>query len=193
MDKLLIASANPKKVRELEAILSPLGVGLVSLSDLGLDGQVEEDAATLEGNALKKARYWHKRTGMRTLADDTGLEVDALKGAPGVRSARYAGEQSDDRANVARLLQELVGESNRSAHFRTVIALVGEKEHLFEGICRGEILAEPRGQEGFGYDPVFRPEGEERSFAELTADEKNRISHRGLALQKVAVFLASER
>lgn len=189
MDRLLIASANPHKVKELSALLTPLGISLVSLADLDFDGQVDEDAPTLKGNALKKAHYWFEKTGIPTLADDTGLEVEALGGAPGVRSARYAGEDATDSDNLQKLLLEMEGVANRVARFRTVIALAGEEEKLFEGACSGTILEEPRGSGGFGYDPLFRPEGEERSFAELTGEEKNRISHRGRALRTVADYL----
>lgn len=189
MDRLLIASANPHKVKELSALLTPLGISLVSLADLDFDGQVEEDAPTLEGNALKKARYWFEKTGISTLADDTGLEVEALGGEPGVRSARYAGEDATDSDNLQKLLSEMEGVANRVARFRTVIALAGEEEKLFEGVCPGAILETPRGEGGFGYDPLFRPEGEERSFAELTGEEKNQISHRGRALRTVADYL----
>ncbi|MGM0506464.1 MAG: RdgB/HAM1 family non-canonical purine NTP pyrophosphatase [Bacteroidota bacterium] len=187
----LIASANPHKARELREIVEPIGVEVRTLADLNLDGQVEEDQETLEGNALKKARYWHDRSGWPVLADDTGLEVDALDGAPGVYSARYAGNKANDRRNVSKLLREMEGMQNRAARFRTVIARVnGSDERTYEGICRGSILHEPTGEGGFGYDPVFRPEGEERSFAELLPEEKNRISHRGRALQALRNDLA---
>ncbi|MEX2585035.1 MAG: RdgB/HAM1 family non-canonical purine NTP pyrophosphatase [Balneolaceae bacterium] len=189
MDRLLIASANPHKVQELSALLTPLGISLVSLADLEVYGQVDEDAPTLEGNARKKAGYWFDKTGIPTLADDTGLEVEALGGEPGVRSARYAGEDATDSENVTKLLAEMKGVANRAARFRTVIALSGKEEKLFEGICPGSILEEPRGAGGFGYDPLFRPEGEQRSFAELTGEEKNRISHRGRALRNAVDYL----
>ncbi|MEX0593416.1 MAG: RdgB/HAM1 family non-canonical purine NTP pyrophosphatase [Balneolaceae bacterium] len=189
----LIASANPHKARELREIVAPLGLDVQTLADLNLDGQVEEDQETLEGNALKKARYWHDRTGWPVLADDTGLEVEALGGAPGVYSARYAGEEADDWKNVSKLLRELEGETNRAARFRTVIARVNESgEQTYEGICSGHILYQRVGEGGFGYDPVFCPEGEERSFAELMPEEKNRISHRGRALQALRNNLADD-
>lgn len=184
---LLIASGNRNKIKELEQLLRPLEIRLVSTLDYPEMEEVVEDQETLEGNALKKAREWHARTGLAALADDTGLEVEALGGAPGVHSARYAGPDAGDSDNVAKLLKAMEGESNRSARFRTVVALVGEEgEHqLFEGVCEGDILSAPTGDHGFGYDPVFRSSGYSRSFAELTGEEKNRISHRGLAMKRV--------
>ncbi len=190
--KILIASANPYKIRELRQLLEPLEIELLSTLDFPDGEEVEEDAPDLEGNARKKSRYWYDKTGIPALADDTGLEVDALQGAPGVHSARYAGEPADSQRNMERLLRELEGVKNRSARFRTVISLTGESEHLFEGVCEGEILPEARGSGGFGYDPVFRPSGYEVSFAELSAEEKNRVSHRGRALQKVVAFLREQ-
>src|SRR5690625_3552725 len=275
-DTLLIASGNRQKIAELGQMLKPLGIRLVSTLDYpDAGGEVVEDLDTLEGNALKKAREWHERTGLPALADDTGLEVRALDGAPGVHSARYAGPDAEDRDIVEKLLreleqiQELQSNDDRSARFRTVVALVGLEtggqdagqvsgahdtgqlfepgvqgveqrpelgrhdagkvsepgkqggvqrpepggqdaeqqskpgaqgaeqrlhsvkgtEKLFEGICEGEILTEPAGERGFGYDPIFRPKGYEKSFAELTAKEKNKISHRGLALKEVITWL----
>lgn len=187
----LIASANPHKAREIREILKPFGVDVKTLTDLNLEGQVEEDRDTLEGNAAKKARYWHERTGWPVLADDTGLEVDALDGAPGVYSARYAGEEADDRANVAKLLSELEGKTCRTARFRTVIARVDDRgETFYEGVCPGTILSAPVGDGGFGYDPVFQPDGESRSFAQLSPEEKNRMSHRGRAIHAIRNDLA---
>jgi XTP/dITP diphosphohydrolase len=137
-----------------------LGIELASTRDYPGVEEVVEDKPTLEGNALKKARFWYRKTGLPSLADDTGLEVDALNGAPGVYSARYAGEQAAYADNVHKLLRELEGIQNRKARFRTVIAFVdGEEEQIFEGICKGEIIREPRGEKGFGYDPVFLPRG----------------------------------
>ena len=187
---VFLASANPHKIAELEQILEPFGVELKSTRDYAVREDVEEDQPTLEGNALKKARFWHQKTGLTSLADDTGLEVDALNGAPGVYSARYAGNEAIYSDNVDKLLRELNSKQNRNARFRTVIAFVdGENEHLFEGICKGKIIREPRGEKGFGYDPVFQPEGFDKTFAELSAKQKNLISHRGLALQKFLKFL----
>ncbi len=187
---LFLASANPHKIEELEQILKSLGINLKTTRDFPEREDVEEDQLTLEGNALKKARFWNQETGLPSLADDTGLEVDALNGAPGVWSARYAGEGVTYRQNVEKLLKEMEGEANREAQFRTVIAFVdGELEKLFEGICKGEIIHEPRGSKGFGYDPIFAPKGFDKTFAELSPKEKNLISHRGLALQEFIKFL----
>ncbi len=190
LKNILLASANPHKIAELEQILEPLGIELASTRDYPGVEEVVEDKPTLEGNALKKARFWYDKTGLPSLADDTGLEVDALNGAPGVYSARYAGELASYADNVKKLLHELEGKQNRKARFRTVIAFVdGEEEHIFEGICKGEIIHAPRGEKGFGYDPVFMPDGFDKTFAELNAKQKNLISHRGLALQKFLNFL----
>lgn len=189
-ETILLASANPHKIEELRQILEKYGIELKSTRDFPVGKEVEEDQPTLEGNALKKARYWHRLTGLPALADDTGLEVEALNGAPGVYSARYAGENGTYKQNVEKLLRELGGSRNRQSQFRTVIAYVnGGREHCFEGVCKGEITTEPKGEKGFGYDPVFCPEGYRKTFAELDAAEKNRISHRGRALQKFLEFL----
>lgn len=191
MKTILIASANPQKIDELIQIIEPIGIELKSTRDFPSGADVIEDRPDLQGNAIKKACYWNRFTGLPALADDTGLEVDALGGAPGVHSARYAGENGTYKQNVNKLLRELNGISNRKAQFRTVIAFVdGDKEHLFEGICMGQIIHEPRGNKGFGYDPVFVPDGYNQTFAELISEEKNRISHRGRALQKFLEFLS---
>jgi XTP/dITP diphosphohydrolase len=190
IERILLASANPHKIDELKQILRPLRIELKSTHDFPEGVEVLEDQPNLEGNALKKARYWNRLTGLPALADDTGLEVDALNGAPGVYSARYAGENVTYDQNVQKLLRELEGYKNRTACFRTVIAFAdGESEHVFEGVCEGEIISEPKGEKGFGYDPVFRPAGFHKTFAELDSGEKNRISHRGKALQKFLEFL----
>lgn len=191
-EKLFLASGNPDKISEFRQILLPLEIELSSTLDMENREEVDEDQPTLEGNALKKARFWREKTGLPALADDTGLEVDALGGAPGVYSARYAGENVTYGDNVRKLLEELRGSENRNARFRTVIALAGEEELLFEGVCEGVILATPRGDGGFGYDPVFMPKGEELTFAEMSSSEKNAISHRGRALQEFIRFLTSE-
>lgn len=189
---ILLASANPHKIEELRQVLAPMGIELKSTADYPGAGDVIEDKPHLEGNALKKARFWYMKTGIPSLADDTGLEVDALNGAPGVYSARYAGENVTYDDNVNKLLAELEGKENRSAQFRTVIAFVtGKNEFLFEGICRGEIIREKRGDKGFGYDPVFVPENHTKTFAELSSEEKNKISHRGLAVEKMINYLKS--
>lgn len=189
MKTLFLASANRHKVEELKTMLEPLNYKLKSVLDHSGVDAVEEDQATLEGNALKKARFWHQHTGLPALADDTGLEVAALDGAPGVISARYAGETATYEDNVVKLLDKMKGQTNRKARFRTVIALVDDTEQLFEGVCEGEILGHPRGEGGFGYDPVFQPDGYKETFAELSLMEKNSISHRGKALQRAVEYL----
>jgi len=189
MKTLFIASANSHKVEELKKMLEPLELKIKSVLDHSGVDAVEEDQATLEENALKKARFWHHHTGMTSLADDTGLEVESLNGAPGVISARYAGETATSEDNVIKLLDEMKDQTNRKARFRTVIALVGDVEQLFEGVCEGEITGRPRGEGGFGYDAVFRPQGHNETFAELSPVEKNAISHRGKALQRVVEYL----
>lgn len=187
---IFLASGNRHKIEELREVLQPLGFELKSTLDVEDPEEVEEDRPDLEGNALKKARFWHQKTGLPALADDTGLEVDALGGAPGVYSARYAGENASYDDNVNKLLSELDGAADRSASFRTVIAYVtDEGDYLFEGVCKGEIIREKRGEKGFGYDPVFVPDGYDLTFAELSSDEKNKISHRGRALQKFIEFI----
>lgn len=187
---IFLASGNPHKIEELKQMIQPLGIELKSTFDFPDAHEVVEDQPDLEGNALKKARYWLNETGIPSLADDTGLEVDALQGAPGVYSARYAGENVTYDDNVEKLLREMAGKSGRKARFRTVIAFLdGSDEHLFEGVCEGEITTQRKGEKGFGYDPVFQPEGYDHTFAELSAEEKNKISHRGLAFQKFLAYL----
>lgn len=184
-ETILLASGNRHKIVELESMLKPLEIRLVSTLDFPGTDEVDEDQPTLEGNALKKALFWHKKTGLSALADDTGLEVQALNGDPGVLSARYAGSGATYQDNVEKLLRNLDGEKARSARFRTVIVLAGKDEKFYEGVCEGEILTSARGDKGFGYDPVFKPAGYDKSFAELSPEEKNRISHRGRALGKL--------
>jgi len=189
--QLFLASGNPHKIEELQQVLQPLGFDLTSTSDRKNAIEVDEDQSTLKGNALKKARYWFKQTDILTIADDTGLEVDVLDGAPGVYSARYAGKQASYKDNVEKLLNQLKGVKKRDARFRTVIALVSDSgEHLFEGVCSGKIIDMPRGKKGFGYDPVFKPTGYHETFAELDVAEKNKISHRGIAVRKLIQFLS---
>ncbi|MFO7798638.1 RdgB/HAM1 family non-canonical purine NTP pyrophosphatase [Rhodohalobacter sp.] len=189
-ETIFLASGNAHKIEELEQVLSPLGIDLESTLDYPDAEEVDEDQPDLQGNALKKAQFWFNKTGLPSISDDTGLEVDALNGAPGVYSARYAGNNPTYDDNVQKLLTELKGESDRSAQFRTVIAFVdGSDNYFFEGICRGRIIDEKKGEKGFGYDPVFVPEGYEKTFAELSAEKKNKISHRGRAVQKFIDFL----
>lgn len=187
--KLLIATRNAHKLDEIRAILSRPGLTLVGVAEHGRPlPEVVEDADTFAGNALKKARTLCDASGLWTLADDSGLEVDALDGAPGVYSARYAGEGAGDAANNARLLRELDGVEDRRARFRCVLALAAPdgRDWTVEGRCEGRIAHAPSGTGGFGYDPLFHPDGGTRSFAELTPAEKNRISHRARALAAAA-------
>ena len=190
--KLVFATNNAHKLEEVAAILGDQ-VELLSLNDIGCQADIPETAETLEGNALLKSSYIYKNYHLDCFADDTGLEVKALNGAPGVYSARYAGgEGHDAQANMLKLLHELDGKENRKAQFRTAISLILDgKEYLFEGVIKGEIIKEKRGDSGFGYDPVFMPEGYDRTFAELGNDIKNQISHRALAVQKLCEFLQS--
>lgn len=193
MDKLVLASQNKNKIEEMRYILSDLGIEVLSALDFPHLEEVEEDLSTLEGNALKKARYVHQQTGIPSLSDDTGLEVDALDGRPGVYSARYSSENATYQENVLKLLSELKGKHERGARFRTVVAFVTDKEeHTFEGFVEGEITTEQTGDGGFGYDPVFKPSGYIETFAELDNSEKNRISHRGRAIQNFVSFLKAE-
>ncbi|WP_297626560.1 RdgB/HAM1 family non-canonical purine NTP pyrophosphatase [uncultured Rikenella sp.] len=195
--KIIFATGNRNKLKEIQAILGDRAEVSIP-ADHGVTEEIPEDAPTLEGNALQKARYIHERTGLDCFADDTGLEVEALGGEPGVFSARYAavngaGEGHASADNMALLLRRLEGQQNRRARFRTVIALIrNDEEHLFEGIVNGEITLEKSGTEGFGYDPVFRPEGYAVTFAEMAPELKNRISHRGRATARLIEFLNAE-
>jgi XTP/dITP diphosphohydrolase len=189
MTPLVFATGNARKIAEVEAMLGG-ALSLLGLRDIDCWEELPETSATIAANALQKARYVYERYGHDCFAEDTGLEVDALGGAPGVLSARYAGEARDEQANVRLLLSELEGHSDRSARFRTVIALILDgEEHLFEGVAEGRIVEAPRGEGGFGYDPVFAPEGEQRTFAEMSPGEKNASSHRARALRGLLVFL----
>ncbi len=190
MKKLVFASNNAHKLSEIRAILGDR-IEIISLSDLQCHEEIPETADTLEGNALIKARYVWEHYGLYCFADDTGLEVEALGGAPGVYSARFAGEHASFEDNVSLLLERLSGvAAPRRARFRTVIALIDEYgTHFFEGSVDGEITLERSGAHGFGYDPVFRPEGREETFAQLTEQEKNSMSHRGRAVQKLVRYL----
>ncbi len=187
--KLVFATNNAHKLREVSQVVGD-EFTLVSLRECGIVEDIPEEQPTLEGNALQKARYIYARTGLDCFADDTGLEVDALGGEPGVRSARYATDGHDDEANKRLLLERMEGVEARGAQFRTAIALIiGGKEYLFEGIVRGHITTEEKGEGGFGYDPLFVAEGHSLSFAQISAEEKNAISHRGRAVRKLAEFL----
>ena len=207
--KIVFATNNEHKLSEIRAILGP-SFDVVSLADIGCHEDIPETGQTLEENALMKAEYIYNKYHLSCFADDTGLEVEALNGAPGVYSARYAaivpagepaGPSHDSEANMARLLRELANNNNRKARFRTVIALIEKKDvcpcgctsikvvHKFEGIVNGEITREKSGAEGFGYDPIFRPDGYDKTFAELGADIKNQISHRARATAKLCEFL----
>lgn len=187
---IVFATNNAHKLDEVRAILGNK-IEVLSLKDIGCDEDIPETADTLEGNALLKARYVNEHYNVDCFADDTGLEVEALDGAPGVYSARYAGgEGHDSEANMQKLLTELEGQTNRKARFRTAIMLIiNDKQHLFEGIVNGEIATSRRGTSGFGYDPIFIPEGYKESFAEMGNEEKNKISHRAVATEKLCRFL----
>ena len=186
---LIFASNNEHKIREIKSILGN-SFTLLSLADVNLDQDIPENEPKLEGNALTKARFIHKETGMNVFADDTGLEIDELDGLPGVHSARFAGENKNSSENIRKVLFMLGNTKNRKARFRTVIALILEnKEYLFEGTVEGSITAEIRGSEGFGYDPIFLPEGKKMTFAEMELAEKNTISHRAKAFEKLRRFL----
>lgn len=185
----MVATNNAHKLEEISAILGD-EMELLSLKDIHCNADIPETADTLEGNAIQKANYIYENYGMDCFADDTGLEVEALNGAPGVFSARYAGDGHDSEANMQKLLKELEGKENRKAQFRTAICLIMEgKEYLFEGIVKGSIIEEKRGGAGFGYDPIFVPEGYDQTFAELGNDVKNTISHRARAVEKLCAFL----
>ncbi len=190
MDKLVFATNNAHKLGELRKMLAGRFC-VVSLADIGCHDDIPEDADTFEGNALAKAQWVLERYGLDCIADDSGLEVDALGGAPGIHSARYAGAGHDDAANNAKLLSELAGAADRSARFRTVIALV-RKDHepmFFHGTVEGTILNAPQGDAGFGYDPLFVPQGWSKSFAEASPDEKTAVSHRGRAVRELCKYL----
>lgn len=190
--KLIFASNNKNKIKEIKNQL-PASIEILSLEDIGCMVDIPETAATIEGNALLKADYIKRHYGFNCFADDSGLEVDALNGAPGVYSARYAGKEKDDQANNEKLLRELAGERNRKAQFKTVIALhYNGVQHLFTGIVEGEIVEEKQGEGGFGYDPLFKAEGMTKSFAELSLEEKNAVSHRGKAVSQLVDFLKTK-
>lgn len=189
MKKILFATHNPHKLEEIQAILKD-SYQVVGLMEMGIIEDIPETAATLEGNARMKADYLFEKLGGDCFADDTGLEVEALNGAPGVYSARYAGEHCSFSDNVEKILKALQGVENRKAQFRTVIYLImNKKRYSFEGAVKGKLIETPKGEKGFGYDPIFVPDGFSETFAEMPLDLKNKISHRGLATQKLVDFL----
>lgn len=189
---LLAGTSNKGKLSEIKALLQPLSLVVLSPGDFPHLTAPEETGKTFQENALLKARYYHQATGLPTLAEDSGLEVEALGGRPGVYSARFAGADASDTANIEALLSLMTGKENRNARFRTVLVLITRSgsEHVFEGEARGRIAREPLGTGGFGYDAVFIPEGHERSFAQMTPEKKNAISHRRRALEKALPFIA---
>lgn len=190
--QLVFASNNKNKIKEIQQLV-PSNITILSLEDIGCDVDIPETADTIEGNAILKANYITENYGYPCFADDSGLEVNALNGAPGVYSARYAGEEKDDNKNIDKLLFELSDRTNRKANFKTVIALnLNGEQHLFTGIINGEIIHERRGTSGFGYDPVFIAEDYNVTFAEMSMEEKSAISHRGKAVKQLISFLNKE-
>lgn len=194
MHQLIFASNNQHKIQEVSAILKPMGFNVIGLAQAGIHDEIPETADTIEGNALQKAKYIFEHYNFDCFADDTGLEVEALNNAPGVYSARYAGEHKNDDDNIRKLLAQMQEIENRNARFKTVIALIlnGQK-YFFEGIINGKITHQKKGSNGFGYDPVFIPNGFDRTFAEMATAEKNSISHRALAIKKMADFLSQKK
>ncbi len=188
--KLVFATNNLNKLAEVQKML-PESIQLLSLKDINCFDEVDETELTLEGNAQLKANYITNKFGYNCFADDTGLEVDSLDGKPGVYSARFAGEPANSEKNMQKLLVDIGNKTNRKAQFRTAVCLnLNEHQYLFEGICKGEILTKKQGEKGFGYDPIFKPDGYTTSFAEMSSEEKNTISHRGIAIQKLVAFLS---
>ena len=189
--KIVFATNNPNKLKEIQSLMHA-GIEIISLKDIGCTEDIPETGETLEANAFQKARYLNEQYGYDCFADDTGLEVEALNGAPGVYSARYAGPERSAEANMAKILTELDGKENRKAQFRTAVALIlNGEEHLFDGKVEGHISEDKQGEEGFGYDPIFLPENNLRSFAQMSMSEKGAISHRGRAVRKLVDFLRS--
>lgn len=186
--QLIFATNNPNKAREIAAIL-PQTIEVKTLKEAGIDIDIPEPHDTFRENALEKSRTIFKLTHQHCFSEDTGLEVDALDGLPGVRSARFAGEPADDEKNIEKLLNDMNGKTNRSARFRTVVSLIwNEAEYFFEGVCEGEIIDDKKGDNGFGYDPVFIPDGSDKTFAEMDLAEKNLFSHRKKAVGKLIEF-----
>ena len=189
--KLVFATNNPNKLKEVQEML-PNTIELLSLSDFNSYDEIDETEMSLEGNATLKADYITQKYGYDCFADDTGLEVESLNGKPGVYSARFAGEPSNSENNMQKLLTELKNKSNRNAQFRTAVSLnINDANFIFEGVCKGAILEKKQGEKGFGYDPIFKPENHTNSFAEMSSEEKNIISHRGIAIKKLVSFLSS--
>ena len=187
--KLIFASNNPHKIEELKAFAGK-EIEIISLKDAGIDIEIPEPHDTLEENASVKSGTIYKLTGNDCFSEDTGLEIEALNGEPGVKSARYAGDTRSFKDNIEKVLNKLAGEPNRNARFRAVISLIVDgKETQFQGICNGKIIDAPQGTEGFGYDPIFIPDGSNRSFAEMSVEEKNRFNHRTKAAAKLVAFL----
>ncbi len=188
--KLVFATHNKNKFKEIQALV-PDHIELLSLQEIGCDEDIEETGDTIDANAIIKAEYVRSRYGYDCFADDTGLEVESLAGAPGVYSARYAGEKKDDAANRKKLLNQLEERDDRTARFKTVIALsLKDNENLFTGICEGSITKEERGENGFGYDPIFQPKGFDKTFAEMNLEEKSGISHRAKAFKELIDYLS---
>ena len=192
--KLIFATNNANKIEEINNVLKTTDIEVVSLKEIECFDDIPEEQDTLEGNALQKARYIKEKYGFDCFADDTGLEIDALNGEPGVYSARYAGESKNAEDNMNKVLLKMQDATNRKAKFRTVIALIlGDKEYIFEGKVDGEILKDKQGEQGFGYDPIFKAEQMNKSFAQMSLDEKNTISHRARATKKLCEFLSSQK
>ena len=189
--KLVFATNNLNKLKEVQEML-PNTIKLLSLKDINCFEEIEETEMSLEGNSKLKADYITQKYGYNCFSDDTGLEVESLNGKPGVYSARYAGEPSNSENNMQKLLSELKNSSNRKAQFRTAVSLnINDDNFIFEGICKGVILEKKQGEKGFGYDPIFKPENHAESFAQMSSEEKNIISHRGIAIKKLVRFLSS--
>lgn len=187
--RLIFATNNQNKIAEIKRVVSA-GLEIITLKDAGIDIDIPEPHDTLEENAREKSTVIHKLTGENCFSEDTGLEVAGLNGAPGVRSARYAGDEADNKKNIALLLQNMTGQKERTAQFRTVISLIlDEKEYQFTGICKGKIITSELGAGGFGYDSIFIPDGDDRTFAEMTMEEKNIYSHRKKAVVQLVDFL----
>jgi XTP/dITP diphosphohydrolase len=187
--KIVFASGNKNKLQEIQFAL-PVGIEVVSMRDVGVSEEIPETTGTLEGNAEQKARFVFEKTGLACFSDDTGLELDALNGRPGVDSAIYAGEPRSNERNIKKILDEMIGQTNRNAQFRSVFCYCSsEGTRFFEGIVKGKLGAEVRGTDGFGYDGIFHPEGNSRSFAEMSLEEKKMLSHRAKALKKFLEFI----